>query len=131
MKISILVEGRTEKAFIPHLWKFLQTRLSGNMPKLDILPYHGRIPKENKLKRVVDNRNAPHGNPEQVNNNKPPAHIIKEVFRTGKCRGSYVKPRDAGRILKDNDLMISINACAEFKAFVNTIVSICGGTTIS
>jgi hypothetical protein len=55
MKISIIVEGKTEKAFLRHLRNFLETRLAGNMPKLDIFPYDGRIPKEGKLRRVVEN----------------------------------------------------------------------------
>ena len=40
------------------------------------------------------------------------------------------KPRDAGRILRDNDLSVSIAQCPELKAFVNRIISICGGKVI-
>ncbi len=54
MKIAILVEGKTEKAFKPALLRFLETRLSGRMPKLDFVPY-GRIPKRQKLRREVGN----------------------------------------------------------------------------
>lgn len=54
MKISILVEGKTEMAFKTHLRLFLETKLEGHMPNLDFYPYDGRIPKEDKLKRVVD-----------------------------------------------------------------------------
>ena len=53
MKITLLVEGRTEKAFLPHLRNFLQSRLAGRMPNLDPAPYHGRIPTYGKLERVV------------------------------------------------------------------------------
>ncbi len=203
MKISIIVEGRTEKAFLPHLRQFLKTRLTGDMPKLDVFPYDGRIPKEQKLRRVVENlmqgrnpadhvialtdvytgtnppdfidahdaknkmiqwvgtdsrfhphaaqydfeawllpywptiqrlakhnRAAPGGNPETVNHHNPPAYRIKEIFESGKCRDSYVKPRDAGRILRENDLSTAINECSELKAFINTILSICGGDVI-
>lgn len=74
---------------------------------------------------------APTGNPESVNHNKPPAYRIMQMFELGaKCRDSYVKPRDAGRILRDNDLLVSINQCAELKAFVNTIISLSGGESI-
>ncbi len=55
MRIAILVEGKTETAFKPHLLAFLKTRLAGKMPKLDFLPYDGRIPSGDKLKRVVAN----------------------------------------------------------------------------
>jgi len=203
MKIAVIVEGKTEKAFMPHLRGFLQSRLPGKMPKLDTLPYDGRIPKGDKLKRVVENllrgvraadyvialtdvytgtnppdftdaqdaknkmrqwvgneprfhphaaqydfeawllpywptiqklarhnRAAPPGNPEQVNHNNPPAYRIKEIFEVGQCRKSYVKPRDAGRILRENDLSEAVNQCLELKAFINTILSICGGETI-
>ncbi len=200
MKISIIVEGKTEQAFMPYLRVFLKTRLSNKMPKLDMFPYNGRIPKEAKLRRVVENllsgqkpadhvialtdvytgsnppdflnaadakakmrkwvdnnprfhphvaqhdfeawllpywptiqklakhnKGAPSGTPESVNHSNPPAYRIKEIFEIGKCRDSYVKPRDAGRILKDNDLLVSIKQCPELKAFVNTIISVCGG----
>ena len=76
------------------------------------------------------NKTAPGGNPEQVNHNKPPADRIREIFEIGRCRKSYSKPRDAGRILRDNDLSVSINVCAQLKAFVNTIISVCDGERI-
>jgi hypothetical protein len=62
MKITILVEGRTEIAFKPHLQAFLSERLLGRMPRLDVFKYDGRIPKEDKLRRTVENL-LKHGNP--------------------------------------------------------------------
>jgi len=53
MKITVLVEGRTEQAFKPILQKFLEERLGQNMPKLDFFPYDGRIPTGYQLKRKV------------------------------------------------------------------------------
>jgi len=204
MKIALIIEGKTEKAFLPVLRKFLEHHLAGRMPNIDPMPYDGRIPAGDKLKRVVDNllrgsraadhvialtdvytgtrppdfqdaseakgkkrqwvgteprfhphaaqhdfeawllpywstiqrlaghdKKVPAGNPETANHIKPPAHRIKEIFETGNCRSKYVKPRDALRILRDNDLGVAISQCAELKAFVNTILSICGGDTIS
>ena len=202
MKISLLIEGRTEKALLPHLRRFLETRLHGRMPNIDPLPYDGRIPKGEKLKRIVENllssgdrasdavvaltdvytgtrefndaadakakmggwvgpetRFHPHAaqhdfeawllvywtdivklaghnkrppgkNPEDVNHNKPPAYRIQELFEIGNCRSSYVKPRDANRILQGKDLLVSANACPELKAFLNTILQLCGGDII-
>jgi hypothetical protein len=203
MKISLIVEGKTEKAFMPHLRKFLQNHLIGKMPKLDVNPYDGRIPTGEKLKRVVQsllaggnaadhviaitdvytgsqppefrdaneaknkmrlwvgnnpkfhphaaqydfeawllpywptiqrlaghNQAAPAGNPETVNHMNPPAYRIKALFEAGRCRDSYVKPRDAGRILRDNDLSTAIGRCSELKALVNTILSLSGGEII-
>jgi Domain of unknown function (DUF4276) len=54
VKISVLVEGKTERAFKPHLLEFLKSRLAGRMPNLDFFPYDGRVPKEEKLRRTVD-----------------------------------------------------------------------------
>lgn len=53
--IAILVEGATEMAFKRVLVDFLSSRLSGKMPKLDFAPARGRIPKEERLQRVVRN----------------------------------------------------------------------------
>ena len=199
MRIAILVEGRTERAFKPYLLAFLKTRLAGKMPDLDFAPYDGRIRTGKKLRRDVErllntgkppadavialtdvytgstppdfptaadakrlmrewvgaearfyphvalhdfeawllpywkkiqkltgsNRTRPGANPERVNHTNPPAHRLDEVFRTGSKTDGYVKTRDSGRILKDEDLMVAINACSELKAFVNTILKLC------
>ncbi len=53
MRIAILVEGKTERAFKPHLQAFLKRHLEGKMPKLDIVPFDGRLPIEKKLQRIV------------------------------------------------------------------------------
>ncbi len=200
VKIIIMVEGETEKVFLPFLRGFLQNRLN-NMPKLKPSVFDGAVPTGAKLKRAVENyfsgkepadhviwltdvypgkgiwttaeeakqkarewvgpedrfhphvalhdfeawllpywdrikklakteRTAPSGKPESVNHMKPPAYHIKEAYHVGKCRKDYKKPIDAPKILKDQDLMISINACPELKALVNTILEISGGDKI-
>ncbi len=53
MKITVLVEGKTEKAFVPILRKYLEKHLEHRMPKLRFNVYDGRIPKEVKLKGIV------------------------------------------------------------------------------
>ncbi|MEH2415075.1 DUF4276 family protein [Nostoc sp.] len=55
MKIAILVEGATETAFKQILLDFLKSRLQQKMPKLKFIPDDGRIPKEEKLRRKVEN----------------------------------------------------------------------------
>jgi hypothetical protein len=55
MKIAILVEGATEMAFRKKLREFLESRLEQRMPRLDFKPQHGGIPREGKLKRIVEN----------------------------------------------------------------------------
>lgn len=61
-----------------------------------------------------------------MNHEKSPAHCLAEVFRTGSKTAGYVKTRDAGRILRGEDLSVAIDACPELKAFVNTIVKLSG-----
>ena len=55
MKIAILVEGATEDAFKKKLCEFLQSRLEQKMPKLHFIRQDSPIPKEEKLKRLVEN----------------------------------------------------------------------------
>ena len=201
MKIALIMEGMTEKAFLPHLRAFLETRLRGRMPKLDPVIYNGRIPTGEKLRRLVEtllnvgrepadavialtdvytgsqppdftdaadakakmrrwigenkrffphtaqhdfeawllpyweriqqlarsNRACPGSNPERVNHMKPPAHHLQEIFSKAGRGQAYVKTRDADRILRGQELLVAANACSELKAFLNTILSQCGG----
>lgn len=76
------------------------------------------------------NRSAPSGSPETVNHQKPPSYWIKEIFRLGGHQ-DYNKPIHGARILKENDLMIAIQACPELKEFVNRIISLCDGELIT
>nr|WP_204105929.1 hypothetical protein [Spirulina major] len=55
MKIAILVEGETEMAFKEKLHSFLKPILDQKMPTLKFIPQNGRIPTNDKLKRVVEN----------------------------------------------------------------------------
>jgi len=73
-------------------------------------------------------RKAPTGFPENVNHGRPPSYHIRELFETG--LRSYSKVRDAGRILEGKDLTIAANACPELKAFLNTILTLSGGTPL-
>ncbi len=54
MRITVLVEGKTERAFKPVLQMFLKNRLEQKMPYLDFFPYDGRTPKGDDLKRKVE-----------------------------------------------------------------------------
>lgn len=53
MRIVIMVEGKTERALMAAVRRFLEPRLQGRMPKLDPRPYHGRIPRGERLKGDV------------------------------------------------------------------------------
>jgi len=87
-----------------------------------LLPYWADI---QRLAR--HNRDAPARQPEAVNHNKPPSAWISEIFESGKSGRSYVKARDAARILRDNDLTIAAGACPELKELLNTILKLCEG----
>ncbi len=54
VKITVLVEGKTETAFKPILLSFLKKRLGEKMPKLDFFPCHGGIFTGDKLRRTVE-----------------------------------------------------------------------------
>jgi hypothetical protein len=90
-----------------------------------LLPYWSEI-----QKLAGHNKTAPGAQPETVNHNKPPSRHIGEIFLKGKKRKSYIKRRDAARILQGQDLMISVQACPELKAFINTILTLCGAEGI-
>ena len=53
MKIKLIVEGRTEKAFLSHLRTFLEPQLPKRMPTLSPHAYQGRIPTGDGLKNRV------------------------------------------------------------------------------
>jgi hypothetical protein len=55
MKIAILVEGATEMAFRKKLREFLESRLEQKKPKLNFITQDSPIPKERKLKKIVEN----------------------------------------------------------------------------
>jgi hypothetical protein len=90
-----------------------------------LLPYWSEI-----QKLAGHNRNAPAGLPESINHNRPPSYHLKEIFRIGRCRDDYSKPRDANRILRNKDLSVAAARCPELKAFLNTIITLSGGTPI-
>ena len=62
MRIEIVVEGTTEKAFIPKMREFFRTQIQGPMPALNTAPFKGRLPHGDALKRMVEKllRNADH-----------------------------------------------------------------------
>ena len=202
MKIALLIEGQTERVFLPHLRRFLEPRLPGRMPRLDPEPYDGRIPSGERLKREVErllrigkppadavialtdvytgttaftdaqdakskmrtwvgdnnkffphaaqyefeawllpfwstiqrlaghNMGPPGGSPETVNHTRPPSDRIREIFKAGNRNRFYVKPRDADRILRENNLLDSALVCPELRSLLNTILRLCGGQDV-
>jgi len=89
------------------------------------------IPYWNRILQLARHHQQMPGAPESINHNKPPSRVIAEVFERGECRDSYSKERDAKRILTGQNLAMSIDNCAELKAFVNRIIGLSGGQVIA
>ncbi len=89
-----------------------------------LLPFWSKIQKISGGNRAVSS-----GSFELVNHNNPPSYRIKEIFEQGKRR-SYNKARDAKSILDGENLMDAAVVCPELKAFLNTILFLCGGELI-
>src|SRR5262249_51149809 len=83
-----------------------------------------------RIRQLSGSRRKQPRNPESVNHNRPPAVLLREIFRTGASHRPYVKTRDAAKILDGQDLAIAASACPELKAFLNTILTLCDGTPL-
>lgn len=91
LKISIIVEGRTEKAFFPFLRGFLAQKLPGRMPNLDPLVYNGRVPKADKLQRVV----------RALTTGRKPADAVIALTDVYTGTNDFVNAQDAKEKMKD------------------------------
>jgi hypothetical protein len=54
---------------------------------------------------------------------------IEDAYKAGKKR-AYRKTLDGNLILRGQDLSVSAAACPELKAFLNTILALCGAATL-
>lgn len=90
-----------------------------------LLPYWDRI-----LEVARSDKKGPNGPPEQVNHQTPPSRVIAAAFRSAGGRRRYDKVRDAKAILKGADLAVAINACPNFKAFMNTLLTLSGAESL-
>lgn len=69
-------------------------------------------------------------NPETINHNNPPSFIIKNLYLSK--NKFYSKPVLAKKIFSDEKtrnerILTSMRVCAEFRAFLNTILTLSGG----
>lgn len=55
MKIALIVEGDTERAFLPALRNYLAVFLADKMPTIRAIPQNSRVPKGRKLRSLVEN----------------------------------------------------------------------------
>ena len=125
---SDFVDAADAKAKM-RLWVGNETRFHPHVAQFDfeawLLPYWPVIQKLAKHGKAM-----PGSNPELVNHSKPPAYHLREIFEAGGCRDSYIKTRDAKRILAGQDLLVAVQSCTELKSFVNTILELSGGAVI-
>ena len=91
MRIAVLVEGKTERAFKPHLLEFLKVRLDKRMPNLDFFP-QGRIPKEGKLKKAVT---------DLLRNSKAPADAVIALTDVYTGTKDFANAADAKRKMRE------------------------------
>ncbi|MCI0398478.1 MAG: DUF4276 family protein [Chloroflexi bacterium] len=85
-----------------------------------LLPYWQDI-----CRRVGVQHAPPGGNPEEVNGVNPPAYRLRTLYRLARPRPrKYVKTTEMFAILQDKDLTIAAGRCPEFKAFLNTLLTL-------
>jgi hypothetical protein len=88
LKITVLVEGKTEKAFKPHLLEFVKGRLAERMPNIDFFPCDGRIYKEEKLRRTVESL---------LRNGRSPSDAVMALTDVYTGTNDFVDAADAKR----------------------------------
>jgi len=72
VKLTLIVEGDTEKVFVPFLRDFLKPRLAASMPETGHMPYNGRIPTGDDL--------APRGAPAEWAERSRPVIALTDVY---------------------------------------------------
>lgn len=87
-----------------------------------LLPYWNDI-----CGRVGVRRSSPAGDPETVDHINPPAHRLQALYRLSKpAPRKYAKATEMHAILRGKDLAASATRCPEFKAFLNTLLTLGG-----
>jgi len=91
-----------------------------------LLPYWDDI-----CRRVNVQRRRPGAHPEQVNSQQPPAYRLQELYRLARPKPrKYSKPIEMRELLRGKDLTLSAAACPEFKALLNTLLTLSGLTPL-
>lgn len=93
VKITVLVEGKTEQAFKPHLRAFLNGRIPERhrRPHLDFFPCHGRVYKEEKLKKTVK---------DLLNNGRFPSDAVIALTDVYTGTNDFIDAADAKRKMR-------------------------------
>lgn len=113
MKIALLIEGQTERAFLRHLRRFLAARLAGAMPRIDPVPYDGTIPKAGRLRRDVERL---------LRVGSPPADAVIALTDVYTGTRDFMDAADAKRKMREwvgeNDRFFPHAAQYEFEAWL-------------
>ena len=87
-----------------------------------LLPYWDAI-----CGRLGVQQSPPGGNPESVDQMNPPAYRLRELYRRAKPKPrKYVKTTEMYAILKNRDLTVAASQCPEFRALLNTLLTLSG-----
>jgi hypothetical protein len=86
-----------------------------------LLPYWDAI-----CKRLGVRQNAPGPHPEEVDLSSPPSQRLQELYRLAKPPRRYVKPIEMAAILRGKDLTVAAGRCPEFRALLNTLLTLGG-----
>lgn len=89
-----------------------------------ILPFWSEIAKHLKI-----DAKSPGANPEQVNDQKPPSHHLKELFR--RAKRDFDKVTDGPRWLTGDRLAKAADSCPELKSFLNSLLEFAGAPLLT
>lgn len=100
------------------------TRFYAHAAQFDVeawlLPYWDDI-----CRRVSVRQSPPGANPEMVDGMNPPAYRLKALYQRARPKPrKYVKTTEMYAILKNKDLAFAADRCPEFKAFLNTLLTL-------
>jgi hypothetical protein len=86
-----------------------------------LLPFWANI-----CARLGVKRAAPGARPETVDLNHPPSRRLQELYSLAKPPQKYIKPIEMNALLRGKDLTVVAGQCPEFKALLNTLLTLSG-----
>lgn len=76
--------------------------------------------------RIAVRRAAPGAHPEKVDFDHPPSRRLQELYSLAKPPQKYIKPIEMNAVLRGKDLTIAAEQCPEFRALLNTLLTVSG-----
>lgn len=84
-----------------------------------LLPFWGDL-----CRRLKVDAKPPGADPEKVDDQKPPSHHLKDLYRKARSRG-YEKVIEAGKILGRHRIEDAAKECLELSRLLDTLVNVC------